>query len=67
MRWCPLVLGNRSVELICFCEHYSTNGLLSWFIDYECFGCYGEFHGSVNLFLEANWSDDMDQPNRLYN
>ncbi|MDX1927734.1 MAG: hypothetical protein SFV81_14525 [Pirellulaceae bacterium] len=53
----------NTVELVCFCEHYSTNGLLSWFIDYECFGCYDDDHGSVNLFLGANWNDILARPN----
>lgn len=53
----------NTVELVCFCEHYSTNGLLSWFIDYECFGCYDDDHGSVNLFLGVNWNDILARPN----
>jgi hypothetical protein len=53
----------NTVELVCFCEHYSTNGLLSWFIDYECFGCYDDDHGAVNLFLGANWNDILARPN----
>ena len=53
----------NTVELVCFCEHYSTNGLLSWFIDYKCFGCYDDDHGSVNLFLGTNWNDILARPN----
>lgn len=53
----------NTIELVCFCEHYSTDGLLSWFVDYECFGCYDDDHGSVNLFLGANWNDILARPN----
>lgn len=53
----------NTVELVCFCELYSTNGLLSWFIDYECFGCYDDDHGSVNLFVGAKWHDILARPN----
>lgn len=43
------------IELVCFCEHYSSKGKLCWFVEYECFGCYDADIGTVYLFHGVSW------------
>lgn len=44
-----------TIELVCYCEHYSPAGRLCWFLEYACFGCYDSDLGTVYLFRGVSW------------
>jgi hypothetical protein len=45
----------KTIELVCYCEHYSEVGKLCWFVEYQCFGCYDLDLGTVFLFRGVSW------------
>jgi len=50
------------VDLVSDCENYDPEGILTWFLDYDCFGCYDTDHGTAKMFLADSWDDIIAKP-----
>ena len=52
----------KAVELIGECDAYDPEGILTWFPDFRCYGCWDVDHHKALVFPKAKWLDIVENP-----
>jgi hypothetical protein len=52
----------KAVELIGECDAYDPAGILTWFPDFRCYGCWDSDHHTALVFPKAKWTDIAADP-----